>query len=89
MSKEALLAITQGHPEIWACSIEDFIAKVLPVLNGHKVRNNLSTKTIKTAAQFLRLRFDKGDLTGTIDYEVAHSIEMALVYYVNVLGEEP
>jgi hypothetical protein len=77
-----------GHSEIWECTLEEFITKTLPTLQGHQQRNKLKAKVVKTAAEFLRIKFDRKELKGTIEYEVATAIQEALIYYVNCLGEE-
>ena len=59
----------------------------MPVLQAHQVKNKLQKKVVVTASQFLRIKFDKKELQGTIDYEVSSAIYMALVYYANCLGE--
>lgn len=77
-----------GHPEIWECALDEFINKVAPVLQDHQKRNKLKPKVVSLAADFLRLKFDAKELKGTVEYEVCNAIDMALIYYVNVLGEE-
>ena len=85
---ERLKEKAYGHPELWECSVEEFIEKVIPVMQAHQKRNKLQPKVIKTAAGFLRIRFDANELKGTIEYEVSTAIEQSLIYYVNCLGEE-
>lgn len=77
-----------GHPEIWECTLEEFIKKVSPELQDQWTRNNLKHKVVKLAADFLRLKFDGKELKGTIKHEVAKSIEESLIYFVNVLDED-
>jgi hypothetical protein len=77
-----------GHPEIWDCTLDEFIAKVFPVLQEHRTRNLLKPKVVNTAAQFLRIKFDRKELKGEIEYEVSIAIQESLIYYVNCLGEE-
>jgi hypothetical protein len=76
-----------GHADLWDCTLENFIEKVTPVLQDHIRKNNLSSKVVKTAISFLRLKFDNKELKGEIGYEVAKAIEESLIYYVNCLGE--
>lgn len=77
-----------GHPELWECTLEEFIEKVSPVLQAQQIKHNLKNKVAKTAAGFLRLKFDNKELKGKVEYEVAKAIDEALIYYVNVLGED-
>lgn len=79
---------SQGHIEVWQCTVDEFIEKVMPVLKEHMTKNKLKPKVVKLAASFLRIKFDKAELKGTIEYEVATAIEESLIYHVNCLGEE-
>lgn len=84
---EAFKKKAYGHAELWECSLEEFIEKVAPVLAEHQRRNKLQAKVIDTTAGFLRIKFEWKELKGTVEYEVASAIEIALIYYVNYLGE--
>ena len=85
---ERFKAKAYEHLELWECSLEEFIEKVIPVMQDHQKRNKLKPKVVRTAAVFLRMRFDSKELKGTIEYEVSKAIEESLIYYVNCLGEE-
>ena len=77
-----------GHADIWECTLDEFIAKVLPVVQEHyKKHSDLTPKVIKLAMQFLRLHFDAKELKGTIEHEVSRAIDESLIYYVNCTGE--
>ena len=79
---------SEGYPEIWECSLEEFANKVIPeVLKQSKI-NHLHTKVIKLGCSFLRTRYDHKELKGTIEYEVSRALDEALVYYVNGKGED-
>ena len=78
----------EGHADIWECTLEEFIAKVLPICQSQQEKNNISRKVMKLAAAFLRLKFDGKELKGTVEYEVAKAIEGSMMYYTNVLGED-
>lgn len=77
-----------GHSSIWECSLEQLIEKVVPVLQDHQRRNLIPDRVLKTAAHFLRIKFDRKELAGEINYEVTCAIQEALIYYVNCLGED-
>lgn len=77
-----------GHADIWECSLDKFINKVIPVWQEHQVMNKLSKKVMELSAQFLRIKFDNKELKGTIEYEIAKAIEESMIYYINVLGED-
>jgi hypothetical protein len=77
-----------GHPELWECSLQEFIDKVSPVVQEHWNKHNLKKKVVLLAASFLRIKFERKELKGTIEYEVCSAIECAAIYFVNVLGEE-
>lgn len=79
---------SEGHPELWQCSLDEFIEKVLPTLKAKQSKHKLKNKVVKMAAQFLRLKFDLKELAGTIEYEVNKAIDESLIYFVNVLGED-
>ena len=79
---------SEGHPEIWKCSLEEFIEKVLPILKEKQSKHQLENKVVKVAAQFLRIGFDKKELAGTVEYEVDKAIDESLIYFVNILGED-
>lgn len=79
---------SEGHPEIWRCSLEEFIEKVLPVLKEKQSKHQLKNKVVKVAAQFLRIGFDNKELAGTVEYEVNKAIDESLIYFVNILGED-
>ena len=79
---------SQGHADLWECTVEQFINQVLPVVQEHQKRNHLSHKVVTTVCQFLRIKFDRKELKGTPEHEVATAIEESLIYYVNVKGEE-
>ena len=79
---------SQGHADIWECDEYTFVGKCATALQDHQKRNTLSPKVVKMAAQFLRIKFDKKELKGTVDYEVSTAIEEALIYYVNCKGED-
>ena len=74
----------QGHEEMWKCSLEKFVDLVLQSLLDAQRNDNISSKEIKTAIGFLRMKFDKGMLAGTIEYEVSTAIEEAMIYHANV-----
>lgn len=77
-----------GHADIWECSLDEFIDKVIPVWQEHQKKNKLSRKVMELSAQFLRIKFDNKELKGTIEYEVAKAIEESMMYYVNIIGED-
>lgn len=77
-----------GHADIWECTLEEFIDKVILVWQEHQIKNKLSRKVMELSAQFLRIKFDNKELKGTIEYEVAKAIEESMMYYVNCLGED-
>lgn len=79
---------SEGHADIWECSLQEFINKASPVLDEHWHKNKLDIKVVKLAAQLLRMEYDSKELKGTIDYEVTSAIDNALVYLVNVCGED-
>lgn len=85
---EELKEKTSGHAEIWECSFEEFTKKVIPVLRSEQLKNKLSQKVVLMAASFLRIKFDRKELKGTINNEVSLAIDNALMYYVNIKGEE-
>jgi hypothetical protein len=87
-SSQILRDKAYGHPELWECTLDEFIEKVLTVLLDHQKRNKLKRKVVETAVAFLRISFDKKELKGTIEYEVANAIQSAMIYYANCLGEE-
>lgn len=68
--------------------LKQIIDKTTPVLMSHWRRNDLHRKVIEMAIKFLRIGFNKGELKETVEHEVAKAIDKALVYYVNILGEE-
>jgi hypothetical protein len=78
----------QGHTDIWECSFEEFKEKVLPEYLRQQKDNNITHKILKLATSFLKIKFDNKELKGTIEYEVAKSIEESMIYYTNVLGED-
>ena len=78
----------QGHADIYECSLDEFIDKVIPVWQEHQKKNKLSSKVMELSARFLRIKFDNKELKGTIEYEVAKAIEESMMYYVNCLGED-
>lgn len=77
-----------GHTDIWECTLEEFIKKVLLECNKQQKENNITYKIMELSAQFLRIKFDNKELKGTIEYEVAKAIEESMMYYVNVCGED-
>jgi len=77
-----------GHAELWDCTLDEFIEKVVPIIQKHQYKNKLKPKVIKTAIDFLHIRFNEKELKGTIEYEVSKAIEESLIYYVNCLGED-
>jgi hypothetical protein len=85
---ESLREKAYGHPELWVCTLEEFIEKVFPVLREHQIKNKLKRKVVILAAQFLRLHFDAKEMRGTIEYEVSKAIDESLIYYVNVAHEQ-
>lgn len=85
---EALRNRSSGHEDIWECGLGEFIDKVSPVLSVCIVKDKLSPKVVELSAGFLRLKFDNKELKGTIDYEVKQAVQEALIYFVNVAGED-
>lgn len=79
---------SQGHSDIWQCTLEEFVTKVSPAILQRAKKHNLKPKVVMMATSFIRNKFELGDLAGTIEYEVSKVIEEALMYYVNVLGED-
>jgi len=77
-----------GHPEIWKCTLYELIEKVIPEIQKQQIKNKVPKRIITTAIGFLRVGFDQQKLKGTIEYEVANAIQGALIYHVNILGEE-
>jgi hypothetical protein len=77
-----------GHADIWECSLEEFKVKALPEYLKQQKNNNITNKILKLATSFLRIKFEAKELKGTIEYEVAKSIEESMIYYTNVLGED-
>jgi hypothetical protein len=78
----------QGHADIWECNLEEFKEKVLPEYLKQQKDNDITNKILKLAISFLRIKFEAKELKGTIEYEVAKSIEESMMYYTNVLGED-
>lgn len=78
----------EGHADIWECTLEEFIDKVIPIWKEHQIKNKLSRKVMELSAQFLRIKFDRKELKGTIEYEVSKAIEESMIYFVNGLGED-
>jgi len=85
---KAIIDRRQGHEDIWECSLEEFVKKVLPECNKQQKENNITYKIMKLCASFLRMKFNEKELKGTIEYEVAKAIEESMIYYTNVLGED-
>lgn len=85
---ETLKEKAYGHPELWECTLDEFIAKASVVLMEHRDKNKLKPKVVSLAAQFLRIEFEAKTLKGTVEYEVSRAIDGALIYFVNVAGEE-
>lgn len=77
-----------GHSDIWECTLEEFINKVIPECNKQQKENKITNRIMKLGCSFLKLKFDDKELKGTIEYEVAKAIEEAMIYYTNVLGED-
>lgn len=84
---EVLRERAYGHTEIWKCTLEEFGNKMAPVLLEHIEKNKLERKVYETAVSFLRIKFDRGELKGTVEYEVSTAIEESMIYYTNCLGE--
>lgn len=85
--RQRMIERCTGHKDIWDCSLDEFIEKVIPEYEKQILKNNISKKVYSLAMQFLRLDFDARKLAGTVEYEVANSIEAAGIYFVNVVGE--
>jgi hypothetical protein len=73
---------------MWECTLEEFIEKVVPVLQEHIQKNKLHIKVVKLAISFLRIHFEEKTLPDTVEKAVSKSIEEALIYYVNIMGED-
>lgn len=85
---KAIIDRRQGHVDIWECSLEEFKEKVLPEYLMQQKNNDITHKILKLATSFLRIKFEAKELKGTIEYEVAKSIEESMMYYTNILGED-
>lgn len=77
-----------GHEDIWECSLDEFKEKSLPEYLNQQKNNDITYKILKLATSFLRIKFEAKELKGTVEYEVAKSIEESMTYYTNVLGED-
>lgn len=84
----AIIDRRQGHADIWECSLEEFKEKALPEYLKQQKNNDITHKILKLATSFLRIKFEAKELKGTIEYEVAKSIEESMMYYTNVLNED-
>ena len=85
---QKLIERRQGHPDLWECTLQEFIDKTIPEMQAQQQKHTIGMKVVKTACAFLRIKFDRKELKGTVEYEVANAIQEALIYYANVLGEE-
>ena len=85
---QKLIERRQGHPDLWECTLQEFIDKTIPEMQAQQQKHSIGMKVVKTACAFLRLKFDRKELKGTIEYEVAKAIEESLIYYTNCVGEE-
>jgi len=79
---------SEGHREIWQGTLMDAIQLLTPEIQRQQAKHKVPTKVVKTAIGFLRLKYDDHKLAGTVQHEVALAIDEALVYHVNVLGED-
>jgi hypothetical protein len=77
-----------GHADIWECTFEEFKEKAFPEYLRQQKNNNITNKILKLATSFLKIKFENKELKGTIEYEVAKSIEESMMYYTNVLDED-
>lgn len=76
----------EGHEDIWNCTLDECFTKISPIAQEHCAKDNIDNKTIGLAANFLRIKFERKELKGTIEYEVSKAFEEALIYYTNVEG---
>jgi len=83
-----LIERRQGHADLWDCTVDEFIQKVIPEVQSQQLKHTIGMKVVKTACSFLRIKFDRKELKGTVEYEVANAIQESLIYYANCLGEE-
>lgn len=79
---------SEGHEEIWKCSLDEFSKKIASVLFPKISEGKVPARVHGTIIQMIREKFDKKLLKGTVEYEVNTVIDEALVYHANILGED-
>jgi hypothetical protein len=78
-----------GYPEIWKNkTIRELEDMVVPEFMKQGNKNRLEKKVMELAIRFLRVKFDEGEMTGSIHYEVSKAIEHALMCYAYCGKEE-
>jgi len=79
---------SEGHRDLWSGTLMSVIQLLTPEIQRQQTKHKVPNKVITTAIGFLRLKYDEQKLAGTVQHEVALAIDEALVYHVNVLGED-
>lgn len=69
-------------------TLDEFIEQSIPVMKEELVKAKLTQDAANLSIQFLRLKFDNGEIKD-IRKSCRDSIFESSVYYANVLGQDP
>lgn len=69
-------------------TLDEFIEQAIPIMQEELVQAKLIKDASNLSIQFLRLKFDKGEIQD-LRKSCKEAIFEASVYYANVLGKDP